>query len=362
MAKKTFLWGMLALALAFGMMVVGCGEEPKPSPKPPQPGETVDNPIDRIADTNLGTMTSSASGWQELLDSIKNEGKYVNLDLSACTMTGTSFNPDATVETGKDYIVSIILPTAATSIEEGSRDDSTFQGFINLESIKGANITTIGAYSFHRIGGGKKLQQVDFPKATTIGESAFIGTDLETANFPLVTTIGKNAFYGGDCLKNVSFPIAQSIGEYAFYSCSNLENISFPNVTTIGGNAFSYCINLASLNIPKVTSIRTSAFGTSGNTALSITMGSVAPTLGWGIFYNTDIDISGRITNKTVTVKVPSGATGYSPFTGTPVTVSGADNTENWANGFRGGGWNGSTWESDTSKINQNISLVIQQQ
>jgi len=483
------LFGIIAFVTVIVFTIAACGDKPDPDPDPyipsqPQPGDNTSNPIDRVENINLGTMTSPASGWRQLLNSINSTGKYVNLDLSTCTMTGTSFNPDATVVTGKNYIVSIILPNAATSIEVGTSSDPTFKNFTNLKSVSGANIITIGDYCFYRETGGYNfdyLQSADFPKATTIGESAFRDTYLESMNFPLVTaigdyafssswlknanfpkvqTIGENAFsfcsdlesisfpasavlgyssddssysnpfascrkltsftvngsgslsviesrkalvrngtillaypsasgtitmnnitaldgqafqgcnldsinlpqvtsIGSDAFSNcsniqdVSFPLVTSVGSNAFSNCSRLQSASFPLVTTIGSFAFSSCSALVSLNIPKVTNIGRMAFGSRENIALSITMGTTAPTLGRYIF-----DISSPTT---VTVKVPAGASGYSPFTGTTVTVSGTNTTVNWANGFRGGGWDGYSFEQ-YSQPNQNISLVIQQQ
>jgi hypothetical protein len=55
---------------------------------------------------------------------------------------------------------------------------------------------------------------------------------------------------------------------------------------------------------------------------------------------------------KTVTVRVPSGATGYG--------VSPTDTTVNWGNGFRGMGWDGSSYL--TPYINSDISLTIEQE
>jgi len=288
MKNRKLCLGMLVLTLVFGMTVIGCGGEviPEQDNTPsPQPGDDYDNPIDRVENIALGTMTSSDSGWRQLLNSISSTGKYVNLDLSACTMNGTSFNPDPSVGAyggSKKYIVSIILPTVATSIEAGtSFTYPAFFGF-NLKSISGANIITIG-------------------------DNAFVNIILKNASFPQVTTIGKNAF-----------------------------------VVT----------NLVTLNIPKVTTIGESAFRISSN-ALTITMGSTAPsTLSPDIFLYTTTQVK---------VKVPSGATGYTPLNGTSITISGTNNTTNWANGFRGGGWNGSTL-TDASKINQNITLTIEQQ
>jgi len=491
-SKKSF-FGILVLVLVFGMMVVGCDEGNNPdTPPTPQPGESANNPIEHIAETNLGLMTSSASGWRQLLNSIESTGKYINLDLSACTMTGTIFNPDATVETGKKYIVSIILPTVATEIGAGTFSSPTFRNFTNLKSINGENIITIGDYSFLRETSGdyswSYLQSVDFPKTTTIGEYAFSYTRLETVTFPQVTTIGDSAFYSCYSLKNASFPVVQNIGVGAFSSCSYLESISFPasaelgltsdsysnpftrcskitftlngtgslstiengkalvrngtillaypsasgvismdnitaldgkvfygcgaitginfpQVTSIGSEAFRNCSNysgisiqdvsfpkaiiigsyafadclslqsasfplvttidtytfnnsrnLMTLNIPSVTRIERLAFYGTDNTELTITMGYNRPTLGSWIFGSSSEE-------KTVRVKVPAGATGYSPFAGSSVTVSGTNTTENWANGFRGGGWNGTAFaQYGAGYIRQNITLIIQQQ
>jgi hypothetical protein len=479
MKNKFNYWRIITLALVIAFTMAACDIGPDsdpypytpPSPPPPppsQPGDSVSNPIDRIADTNLGTMISSASGWQQLLNSINRTGKYINLDLSACTMTGTSFNPDPSVATGKDKIVSIILPNVATSIEAGTSNDSAFKNFTNLKSISGTNISTIGARAFNNT----SLESINFPQVTTIGEGSFYWSGLKNANFPLVQSIGEDAFRSCSNLQSISFPASAqlgysstdssysnpfvgcdkltftlsgsgslsviengkalvrnnaillaypsasgnitmnnitslddrvfrecsqlnsisfpqvtTIGSSAFASCSNLQDVSFPQTTSIGSSAFSdcsrlqsadfplattigsytfsSCSNLLSLNIPKVTNIGSGAFQYTEGTALTITMGSTAPTLGYQMFF----DYYNSTTTKTVKVKVPAGATGYSPFPstyGSSVTVSGTDTTANWANGFRGGGWNGSTWNSDTyfggpSHINKNITVIIEQ-
>jgi len=297
MANKKFLLGILVLALVFGMTVVGCGGDDSlpPSSPPPGPGDTASNPIARVENIDLGNMTSPTSGWKQLLSSIESTKKYINLDLSACTMIGTEFNPDASVSDGKFYIVSLILPDSATSIAAGtsSSGGGTFYYFLSLKSINGAGINKIGDY-------------------------AFSSRYLQAATFPEVTTIGK----------------------YAFYNCSYLTTLYIPKVSNIGECALR---------------------GITGSVAaasITITMGSVAPKLGEYMLY------SSITSSKTVKVIVPSGATGYSPFTGTSVTVSGANTAVNWANGFRGAGWDGSDFvvSFPSNYINQNISLVIQQQ
>jgi len=243
-------------------------------------------------------------------------------------MTGTSFNPDKTVKTGKRYIVSLILPSVATSIAAGTNSAPTFSlsDFFSLKSIKGDNIITIGDYCIC----DTPLERVDFPKATTIGNRAFFLCSLQSISFPLVTTIG----------------------EYAFDSCSLLQSASFPLVTTIGEYAFHSCSKLSSLSIPKVTRIETYAFAT-GSTGLTITMGPTAPTLAIHVAV---------LSGQTVKVKVPIGATGYTPFSGTSVTVSGSDSTVNWANGLRGAGWTGSAFASSGGYVRSGVTVIIEQQ
>jgi len=81
---------------------------------------------------------------------------------------------------------------------------------------------------------------------------------------------------------------------------------------------------------------------------LSITLGDTVPTLGSELF----IFVSAP--GKTVTVKVPD----ISEWNGIVGTYSGADNTENWGNGFRGLGWDGSALVASWGR-NSNITLHV---
>jgi uncharacterized repeat protein (TIGR02543 family) len=390
-----------------------------------------DNPANLIINIDLGTMTETDSGWRQLLATINTKFKYVNLDLSACTMNGTLFNPDSSVSTGKNLIFSIVLPDVAESIASGTSSYSTFNNFTSLKSISGElvtsiddaafegctnlqnvnfplvtsigrraffdcrslqsvvspGVTNIGKQAFYGCTGLQSvdfplltsideetfcdctsLQSVSFPQAISIGDSAFNGcTSLQSVDFPLVTNLVNDVFHGCTALRNVNFPQVTSIGQGTstgmndgtFSGCTSLQSASFPQATSIRAMTFYECTALRTLDIPKITSIGNQAFGSTGTTALSITMGSVAPTLGYRMFSSSAA--------KTVTVKIPTGATGYSPssspFTGTAVTVSGTNTTANWGNGLRGGGWNGTNFTSTNSNdINQNISLTITQQ
>ena len=228
------------------------------------PGATPDNPITRVENIYLGDLTDSGSGWQALLSEIEITGKYVALDLSASTMSGAAFNPDHRVEKGKRFIVSLILPDAATSINNWAplpgSNSPTFSKFSQLQEVVGANITHIGNSAF---AGSANLSSAYFPLAESIGNFAFRYSGLIRAYFPQAVTIGNNAFAGSASLVSAYFPRAASVGNLAFAGCENLTSISLPQVTSIGNMAFESCPSLT-----------------------GITLGQLPPTLGWGLFSN----------------------------------------------------------------------------
>jgi hypothetical protein len=279
-------------------------------------GESADDPINLPINILLGNMKDTDSGWMDLLAIIDTSDKYVNLDLSSCTMEGTRFDPDRNIATGKDKIVSLILPNDATEIVDGEFIFSSFDNFSNLKTVNGAGITSIGSSTFYGCTG---LTEVDFPLATTIGNSAFAGcTGLTELNFPLATNIDSGAFYNCTSLTQISFSAAAStnenyppfvgcyslttfnltgdgslstiesgkalvqdntkliayptasgaitmnsitsIGRYAFFGCAEITEVDFPMVTTIGNVAFYNCVGLTEVNLPMVTTIGQSAF------------------------------------------------------------------------------------------------------
>jgi hypothetical protein len=239
----------------------------------------------------------SGPGWTDLLNEIDAGSKQVALDLSACTMGGgTVFDPGS-ANTGKNQIVSLNLPDAAASVAAGTSSYPTFRFFSALKTLAGANVTDIG-------------------------------------NF---------AFFNCSALTTVSLPSAASIGTYAFYNCYTLATVSLPAATSIGGAAFSICTSLAAVSLPAATDIGNNAFSGTGTGGLTVTLGAAAPMLGMNMFNS--------VSSKTVTVRVPGTATGYT-YTNDADTV-----THNWGNGFRGGGWNGGAMTGGT--VNSGISLAI---
>jgi hypothetical protein len=78
----------------------------------------------------------------------------------------------------------------------------------------------------------------------------------------------------------------------------------------------------------------------------TVSLGRTAPTLGYDMLLSID-------RYKTVTVKVPTGATGYGP---SPTD----DTAEIWGNGFRGRGWTTSSTFTPDGFIDSAITLVIE--
>jgi hypothetical protein len=233
-------------------------------------GASPANPVSLVI--TLDDLEDLTNGWGELLYAIQYANKYVALDLSASCPDDHygEFDPDNSISTGKDKILSLVLPNTATRIRvgftEGVGYGATFKHFTALKSVSGSGITSMGS---------------NYP---TNGESAFSGcTALETADFPK----------------------AESIGNIAFYNCP-LTTVNLPKAETIGAQVFDQWSGVIH--------------------PLTITFGSTAPTVGGGTF-------SQVTSSKTVTVRVPVGASGY-------------DAT--WQTSFKGG--------------NSNIILTIQYQ
>jgi hypothetical protein len=321
-------------------------------------------------------------------------------------MSGTEFDPEYTNTNQKNKIVSLVLPNKAASIANSAGtglDEAAFYGFDKLRVVCGANVAAIGNYAFSFC---TSLTTASFPKAAAIGDGAFYNcTSLTTAFFPEAAASGEWAFRFCTALTTTSFPKAAAIGGYAFDNCTSLTAMSFPKAAaiggwafhycdvlttasfskakTIGGYAFHHCTSLTMASFPEAATIgdgafyhctslttasflKAAAFGgyafasTRTAKALTITLGNTAPTLGTDMFNNvpnTDSE-SGK---KTVTVKVSGGAWN-SIISGGPYTETGPETfifTDNWGNGFRGGGWT-ETGMTDNKRVNSNINLTVE--
>ncbi|MDR2159087.1 MAG: leucine-rich repeat domain-containing protein [Treponema sp.] len=258
-------------------------------------------------------LALDAAAWAELLAAIDAGGKFLALDLSACT-TGNHavggglygngvFDPnpgdtDANRTAGKGKIVSLTLPGAATGIVAGTNLDPAFLNFEALTGVSGAAITDVGNSAFW---GRAVLSTVEFPRAATIGESAFRQcTALTAVNLPEAAGIGAYAFNGCTGLYSVYLPNAATIATQAF-SGTALTTLSLPSVTTIGDNAFNSTV-LTALSLPALTSIGNNAF--SSVTLTTLDLPAVPPALGATTFNMTGL-YAGAGT--TLTIRVPGG-------------------------------------------------------
>ena len=272
---------------------------------PSASGGTASNPVALEIEFDLGVMTEAASNWQQLLGVIAAADKHVNLDLSAAGMasmgTPPEFNPDSSVTTGKNRIVSIKLPDAAESIIDGTNAaSSAFNNFSALKSVDLNSVTSIGNRAFYDTGLTGSLTIPD--SVTSICNWAFYSCNGLTGSLTIpdsVTSIGNYAFYlcngltgsltipdsvtsiGDSTFRACGFTSVTipdsvtSIGQYAFANCYSLESVTIPDsVTSIGQNAFWMCSSLTSVTIPNsVDEIWYSAFA--GCTSLaSVTIGN----------------------------------------------------------------------------------------
>jgi hypothetical protein len=244
---------------------------------------------------DLGNPATSGNGWGNLITELSTwSGSFASLNLTNCTVTTNAINPVAGQTAGMAKISTLILPPGITSIQNGTSSAfPTFRLFTNLRSITGSGITNIGNYAFGTSG----------------------NLNLQTANFVNAITVGNGAFSG----------------------CTGLTSVDIRSVTTIGDAVFDH------------------AGQTNGNRAMFIYMGQNAPTLGTQTFGSSSgmLPASG---NKTVTIRVPGGNTGYTSV------AAGANVTVNWGNGLRGAGWTGTAFRDPdfaSLNINQRIAVTV---
>jgi hypothetical protein len=229
-------------------------------------GYTAENPLS----LSIPEIELTQAVWIDLCVLLGEKEIPVALDLSDClpdpVSGGSAYGLrgdgafDARVNTkaegdaysGQAYIVSLVLPDAATAVDQGNGNTQpygAFFGFTELHTLTGANVETVGAYTFFAYYIPLNLQVVDFPKLESIGNSAFLScVKLESVALPALTSIGNSAFSRCEALGpslDLSGTALSVIGESAFSRCTGIEEVILPEgLEEIGGSAFSGCTAL----------------------------------------------------------------------------------------------------------------------
>ena len=160
-----------------------------------------------------------------------------------------------------------------------SVEQYTFSGTTYLP-----NVETVLSHAFE----GTSLESVSLPKATYVGECAFVGVStLKTLDLPNVETVGEYAFFGTS-LESVSLPKATYVGDHAFHNASSLTSVDLPNVETVGNGAF-FGTSLESVSLPKATYVGDHAF-CDVSTLKTLDLPNVETVDGWA-FSGTSLEI-----------------------------------------------------------------------
>ena len=268
-------------------------------------GGTKEDPVQlSLKGFSLGDMRSKDSGWFSLLDAIEAAGKYVSLDLSGCKMPTDTFDHRAN-HAGKDKVVSLSLPDAATIIQAPS---SSYQTFVNIKYVRGSNISYTGK---NALLAWESLENVDFPKLNATGHGSFeFCRSFNSTSLPeKINYIDDFSFLGCRSLTLTSIPDGVThIGYTAFRKCERLALTSFPaELKLIGPNAFEDCIGLEEIALPAaLTSLGAYAF--KGCTNLrTVTINAITPPKAgastyikvepdkWEMFANTHSDLKIKV-------------------------------------------------------------------
>lgn len=126
--------------------------------------------------------------------------------------------------------------------------------------------------------------------ASFVASNAFYGNrKIQTVNLPYATSVGDYAFYYCRSLTNVNLPMCSYIGSSAFADCSSLSQVNLPMCSKIAGYAFQNCTNLNEVNLPVCSFINEFAFYNANLTSLTLGSNSVVSLSGDNQFYPTDI-------------------------------------------------------------------------
>jgi hypothetical protein len=169
MKKNVFLAGMAALALVFGLVLAGCKQDESPNFDGAITVAELEAELKALAPNTAGTPhtvvlpafslndSDGVRDWEEVNEAVQNAGRYVILDLSACTFRNNTADSHTLVRIlQNEYIKGIILPQSVTSIGQNAFSNG---GYLTSVSIP-AGVTSIGNSAFYNCSG---LTSVSIP-------------------------------------------------------------------------------------------------------------------------------------------------------------------------------------------------------
>lgn len=120
-----------------------------------------------------------------------------------------------------------------------------------------SNATSVRQYAFYKC---PAITVADFPKATSMQDSAFEGSRVTVANFPELLSVPQYAFRNCGKLTSVNISNAESVLTNAFRYCYDLASIDLSSATNLGSDVLGECYKLKRLVLPKLTTLGPYAF------------------------------------------------------------------------------------------------------
>jgi hypothetical protein len=193
MSKKIIPMGAPLFLLAFSLVLAGCGGGGSVTVEKlaDKLGKMKPNTWDAPYTIKIDARVNITAKMNDIDLAVRSEGKYVILDLSACTAKDNTISGGVFGSSDNEYIMGIILPKT---------------------------LTTIGAVAFYE---WKYLQTVSIPsEVTSIERGAFYQCGLTSVTIPSsVTDIGVGAF-GCNSLRSVVFADGSNIPGDKFESAA----------------------------------------------------------------------------------------------------------------------------------------------
>ena len=213
-------------------------------------GASPDDPISFNMKLNLQNMTSLESNWQKLLTSINTAGLYVALDLSSSTMPNTEFNADDGVRTGKQFIVSLVLPDGTESIA-----GNIYEYFDNIRTIKGRNIewfienTDPASWLANQKGGASPDDPISFSMKLNLQDMESPESNWQK----LLTSINTAGLYVALDLSSSTIPNTEFNAYGGRTGNQFIVSLILPDSTeSINGILFAHFVNLKTARAQKI--------------------------------------------------------------------------------------------------------------